>query len=157
MIFFYIYIKIKNINMKYLKEFDKFNESISTDKLNETGEWPRDIDWDYVKDNPDDVDEYTSRIKGMADAMENLKDYLPDGFPFELKDVVGFDNYQGAYAIVVINGSTYSVWEASEEGFGDIFWIDGYKMDNTSGEGKKAGFQGTIDEIAEALIATESY
>jgi len=141
--------------MKYVKDFGKFNESLSVGKLNETGEWPSDVDWEYVKNNPDDVDEYTSRIKYMADQMEELKEILPDGFPFELIDVRGFDNYQGAYATVEINGITYKVWEAGD-GVG-ILWIEGYKMDNTSGEDMRAGFQGTLDEIAEALIATESY
>lgn len=138
--------------MKYLKEFDKFNESATTGKLNETGEWPSDLDWEYVKNNPDDVDEYTARIKGMADAMEEVKDILPDGFPFELEDVEGFDNYQGAYATVNINGNSYKVWE-TEEGF----WIENYILDNTSDKGLRAGFQGNPSDIAEALVATETY
>jgi hypothetical protein len=139
--------------MKYLKEFIKFNESVITNKLNETGEWPSNIDWQYVKDNPDVVDEYTSRIKDMADAMEEVKASLPDNFPFELKYVVGFDNYQGAYAIVKINGSSYKVWEMEE----NLFWIENYKLDNTSGEGLSAGFQGNTSDITDALIATETY
>jgi hypothetical protein len=141
--------------MKYLKEFNKFNENVTTGKINETGEWPSDLDWQYVKDNPDDVDEYTSRIKYMADQMEDLKEILPEGFPFELINVEGFDNYQGAYATVKINDRNYKVWDAGE-GI-DELWIEDYKLDNTSEDNKRAGFQGNIHEISEALVATEKY
>ena len=85
--------------------------------------------------------------------MESLRkeiDEISVGTNGKLKlvDVRGFDKYQGPYAIVDIDGKRYKVWTMEEQG---QLWIEDYPVDNTSGEGTKAGFQGNAFDIIEML------
>jgi hypothetical protein len=101
--------------------------------LNETGEWSGDEDdvaWMEALKN--EIEEISSATNGKL----------------RLIDVQGFDKYQGPYAIVSIDGKKYKVWTMEEQG---QLWIEDYPVDNTSGEGTKAGFAGNASEIIRML------
>lgn len=127
--------------MKHLKLFENFK------KINETGEWEWNIDLDYVNDNPDADDEFSLTIKHMRDNIQTIKDGLDNPDRFILKDIKGFDKYQGAYAMVLIDNVTYKIWQIDDR----FFWIEDYEVDNTSARGNNPGFEGTIEEIISEL------
>jgi len=113
----------------------------------ETGEWSRDVDWDFVKNNPDDDSEEANWIKNMQSKLEEI-----DSEHFEILDIRGFDLYSGPYAIVNILGAKFYVWEND----GDSFFIKHFPISNTD-EGENDGFKGypyeiesMINDIAEA-------
>ena len=96
--------------MKYLKMFDNFSEDIkNTQHINETGEWDRDIDWEYVKNNPDDEDEFASWIRALEQSINSINDLLDDSHKIEIIDIKGFDKYQGPYANVKIMDNYYTI------------------------------------------------
>lgn len=104
--------------------------------INETGEW-------------DEGDENMVAWKQKLESdLRSIED-ITDG---KLKFISshGFDAYQGPYAQVRINGRTYKVWTVND-GNPDDLWIEGYPLDNTSGDGKLKGFQGTMDDIIDML------
>jgi hypothetical protein len=129
--------------MKYLKLWEQFKA------INETGEWDKDVDLQFVKDNPGADDEFSLTIKDMAERLDDLKELLNNPEIFLIKDIRGFDVYQGAYAIVSINGRNYKVWSVGENP--DNFWIEDYIIDNTSEKGLRSGFEGDIYEISDML------
>jgi hypothetical protein len=125
--------------MKYLKTYNM---------IKETGEWSRDVDWQYVKDNPDDQSEESLWINLMwtkLDMVEGFFDY--DENIFKIIDIRGYDLYQGPYAIVKIFGINYKIWNYEE----DNFWIEDFPVSNT-GEGMRDGFVGNNYEIENLLI-----
>lgn len=134
--------------MKYLKMFDNFSEDIkNTQHINETGEWDRDIDWEYVKNNPDDEDEFASWIRALEQSINNINDLLDDSHKIEIIDIKGFDKYQGPYANVKIMDNYYTIWTMEN----DTLWIEDFVIDNTSEEGLRPGFHGTVDTIASTI------
>ena len=118
-------------------------------KINETGEWSRGIDWQYVKDNPEstDRDDQAAWIKALADSLEEVQNFLGDGAKMEIEDIRGFDNYQGPYAWVNINGKKFKVWTMEY----DDLWIEDFPIDNTSDDDKNPGFQGQPIDVADAI------
>ena len=130
--------------MKYLKLWEQFKA------INETGEWAKDVDLQFVKDNPDADDEFSLTIKDMSERLDDLKELLNNPEIFLIKDIRGFDVYQGAYAIVSINGREYKIWSVGDEN-PDNFWIEDYIIDNTSEKGLRSGFEGDIYEISDML------
>lgn len=127
--------------MKHLKTYQGFH------KLNETGEWDHSVDWEYVKEHPEADDECSNWIKSMEESLIEISDFLDHPEEFEIKDIEGFDMYQGPYALVEIKGRTYKIWYS--EGY--KLWIDNFPVDNTSGEGKRPGLKGFPQEIAEEI------
>ena len=123
--------------MKHIKNF----------KLYETGEWSRGIDWQFVKDNPDDESDESLIILSLEDILNNIKNKLKDKNIFIIKDIRGFDMYQGAYAIVKIFDKTYKIWRTDA----DDLWIDDFPIDNCSDQGKNSGYEGMIYEIIDLL------
>jgi mannose-6-phosphate isomerase-like protein (cupin superfamily) len=105
-------------------------------KLNETGEWSGD---------EDDV----AWMEELRKAIELIA--TETGGKLKLIDIEGFDKYQGPYAIVEIDGKKYNIWTLEE--YGEM-WIEDFPYDNTSGEDKKAGFEGTIPEIVNVINNT---
>ena len=95
--------------MKNLKTYEQFSEN----RLNETGEWNRNIDWQYVKDNPDANDECSEWIKSLETDLNDIKDMLNDSNRLEIINIKGFDMYQGPYASVKIDGKPYQIWYIS--------------------------------------------
>lgn len=141
--------------MKYIKKFESFEyKKEEVTKINETGEWPSDVDWEFLKNNRDlaDTDEFVAGIQYIEDLCSNIEDFLPENFPFEIVDIKGFDNYQGAYARVKINGKEYSIWGTDVQG---QVWIENYKFDNTSSDDTRGGLQGFPEFVAEKIIETE--
>jgi len=128
--------------MKHVKLFEEYN------MVNETGEWSSGVDWDYVKENPDDDEECASWIRHLEKELLNIKELLNDENDLEIEDIEGFDMYQGPYAYVTIKGDRYKVWTIGE---GENLWIENFIVDNTSGDGKRAGFEGSFDEIANEI------
>lgn len=126
---------------KYVKTFESF-------KLNETGEWNRDVDWEFVKNNPDVDNEESNWIRGLELLLNDVVSDLDEASRLEIFDIKGFDKYQGPYAEVEIDGSAYNVWTIDEP---DTLWIENFPVDNTSEEGLRSGFKGTPDEIAKML------
>lgn len=123
--------------MKYIKNFT----------LYEAGEWSSDIDWQYVKDNPDDTSQEAALIRSLEDSLNYIKNELDNPEIFIIKDIRGFDMYQGPYAMVKIFDRTYKVWITDA----DDLWIDDFPIDNCSDEGKKPGYEGMIYDIADML------
>ena len=115
--------------MKYIENA----RSQTNSNLNETGEW---------SDDEDDI----AWKKSLRNEIEQISDETHE--KLKLIDVRGFDKYQGPYAIVDIDGKRYKVWTMEEQG---QLWIEGYPVDNTSGEGTKAGFQGNAFDIIKML------
>jgi hypothetical protein len=116
------------------QEFIKGELNATPEKaLNETGEWSDDdegIAWKESLRN--ELDEISVETHGKL----------------KIIDIKGFDKYQGPYAIVNIQGKNYKVWTMEEQG---QLWIENYPVDNTSGEGKNAGFQGDATDIIQML------
>ncbi len=125
---------------KHLKEgrtkLSQLPTSLKRRILKETGEW-------------DDSDESMTLWKSnLEDSVRRIEDETNGKLKFV--SVHGFDAYQGPYAIANIEGKNYKVWTMTDDS-NDGLWIDGYKVDNTSGEGKNPGFQGNPYDIAEML------
>lgn len=125
--------------MKFLKKY----------KIFETGEWARDVDWQFVKDNPDDDSEEANYIKIMEKYLNEIKEQVDneDGIEFEIINIKGIDLYQGAVGSININKNIYKIFFSEEN-----LWIENFPIDNTSKNGELAGFEGCIDEIVEAII-----
>jgi hypothetical protein len=122
--------------MKYIKSF----------KLYETGEWNRHIDWDYVKNDPDDDSDEVNWIKQLDSLLIKIIDNLDNPDIFEIIDIKGFDMYQGPYAKVKIFGRNYEIWIATEE----ILWIKDFPIDNSE-ENESPGFKGETYNISDLL------
>ena len=127
--------------MKYLKTY----------KLFETGEWSRYIDWDYVKNNPDDDSEEANYIKQMEKSLKNIESMIENEneskINFEIVDIKGFDLYTGPKGTIKINDDTYNFWFSEYD-----YWIEDFPIDNCSENGKNPGFEGNIDDIVMAII-----
>ena len=130
--------------MKLVKLFEDYN------KINETCEWYADVDWDYVKDNPDADDDCSLWIKDLESKLNDVKSQLESEDALTIEDIEGFDMYQGPYATVDIKGTTYKVWTVGDGGENQL-WIEDFPVDNTSEHGLRAGFQGNAFEVAEAI------
>lgn len=122
--------------MKYIKSF----------KLYETGEWSSDVDWEFVKNNPDDDSEETLWIKLIEKLLNKVINDLDDIRIFDIIDIRGYDTYFGPYAIVKIFGNNYKVWNNTE----DQLWIEKFPINNAE-DGESAGFRGEVYEISELL------
>ena len=116
-------------------------------KLFETGEWSRDVNWQFVKDNPDNNSEEAVYIKNFFNDLKILIKRLNNKDIFKILDIRGLDMYQGPYATVRIFNRTYKMWNTQE----DDLWIENFPIDNTSEEGKLPGFQESKYQIAELL------
>lgn len=125
--------------MKYLKKFNK---------LFETGEWNRNIDLNYVLENPDCDEEECGFIKYMYNKLYSIEKYFSNKNIFELIDIRGIDLYQGSYASVKIFGKNYQIYNA-EEAY--MFWIENFPVDNSSQNGFNSGFMGHEGEISELI------
>jgi hypothetical protein len=102
--------------------------------LNETGEWSGDEDdqaW----------------MEALRNELDLIAGNLNMGVHMQIKGVHGFDKYQGPYAEIDINGDHYKVWTTED----NMLWIEGFPIDNTGGEGKRPGFEGFPDELADAI------
>lgn len=123
---------------------------LKTYKIFETGEWSRDIDWQFVKDNPDNDSEESNYIKQMEKDLNNIKEQIDDEgeINFEIIDIKGFDLYQGPCATIKINDDKYNVWP-NDEG---TLWVEDFPIDNCSEQGLNPGFDGYEDDIAKAII-----
>lgn len=110
-------------------------------RLNETGEWIGD---------EDDV-AWMEALKSEVQKIES-----ETGGKLKLKDVRGFDKYQGPYAIVDIEGRIYRIWTVGSEYGNDMLWIENYPVDNTSQMGANAGFMGTTGAIVDMLKTNEN-
>lgn len=118
----------------YLRGYEPMSENKK--RIRETGEWSGD---------EDDI----AWMEELKKAVEIIA--TETGGKLKLIDIEGFDKYQGPYAIVEIDGKKYNIWTLEE--YGEM-WIEDFPYDNTSGEGKKAGFEGTIPEIVNVINNT---
>lgn len=136
----------------YTKTFDSFINDIYP-KLNESGEWESGVDWEYVKNNPDDDGECASWIKSLADKLEEIEIELTaeGSVTFSISNIKGFDMYQGPCADVRINGKSYKVWTMEN----NKLWIEEYPADNTGGDKSKSGLQGFTGDLSNIIIETE--
>ena len=124
--------------MRYIKEF----------RLFESGEWNRDVDWEYAKEHPDQHIEEVALINDLSRKVKEIIKYLDDESILKLNDIKGFDMYSGCYAKVSIFGRYYKIW--MDEVYG-VLWIEDFPIDNTSDDDRRPGFSGYSDEIAELL------
>lgn len=112
-------------------------------KINETGEWSRDMDLQKVKGMTDDEigrDDEASWIKALWDTLEDIK---AQGVDLEVDDIKGFDKYQGPYAIVDFKKKgRYKVWTAEH----DELFIEDWPSGNND-----RGFVGSTEEIVNIL------
>jgi len=124
--------------MKYIKKFKL---------IKETGEWNRNIDLDYVKENPDDDSEEANWIKYLLNLLEDIINDLSDPNVFKIIDIRVFDLYQGPYAIVKIFDKNYKISIIDNT----VLWIDNFPVDNTSSYNTNPGFQGRKLSISKLL------
>lgn len=124
--------------MKYIKEY----------KLYEAGEWNRSIDWQYVKDNPDDDSEEVIYIKELDRKLQDVIEQLDNKSIFDIIDIIGFDMYSGPYALVNIFNKRYKIW--LDEVYGVLF-IELFPIDTNQDTDRMPGFYGFEDEIADML------
>ena len=122
--------------MKYLKNF----------KLFETGEWSSDVDWQFVKDNPDDDSEESNWIKFLANELEVIIDDLDNPSILEIIDIKGYDLYQGPYAKVKIFGKYYRICGLED----NILIIENFPITNND-EYSKPSFSGDKWKISDLL------
>jgi len=129
--------------MKYLKKY----------KIFETGEWASDVDWQFVKDNPDDDSEEAGYIRQMERSLTYIKNRLDtEGeIQFEIKNIRGIDLYQGPYATVTINKERFDIYYGDVDGE-SFLWIEDFPIDNMSEEDMVPGFHGSNDDIVEGII-----
>jgi len=127
--------------MKYIKNF----------KLFETGEWAINVDWQFVKDNPDDDSDESSMIKNMEEKLNTIISELDNEDIFTINDIIGLDLYQGAYANVTIFGRRYNIYEINDDAPDNDLWIQNFPIDNTSEDDKQPGYQGSEYNIAKML------
>lgn len=121
-------------------EFDA--EPMEKQNVNETGEWSRDMDWQWVKgltDNEVGRSEEASWIRALENLLMSVNDL---GGELTIKDIKGFDLYQGPYALVDVKGKTYTVWTAEH----DELFVEDHPKANTD-----RGFVGTPEEVANIL------
>ncbi len=116
-------------------------------KLFETGEWSRDVNWQFVKDNPDNDSEEANWIREFEKKLQFIIDYLDNPDIFKIIDINGRDMSQGPYATVKIFNRTYKMWTTQDE---DL-WIENFPIDNTSEDGKLPGYQNYNFSIAVLL------
>jgi hypothetical protein len=116
-------------------------------KLFETGEWSRDVNWQFVKDNPDNDSEEANWIKSFESKLKIIISHLKNPNIFKIIDINGRDMSQGPYATVKIFNRIYKIWTTPE----DDLWIENFPIDNTSEEGQVSGFEGTPYDIARLL------
>lgn len=107
--------------------------------LNETGEWS-------------DDEEGSAWIESLREELEMVQNMLAPGLYFIIKEIKGFDKYQGPYAIIEINGDKYKVWTQEN----NELWIEDFPLDNTSSEGSRKGFMGNSAEVADAISSQYS-
>lgn len=133
---------------EYESEFKKSleNKNFKIKKINETGEWPKDLDWLYVKNHPEDEEQESNWIRRLADDLEYIIDEVQP-INMEIVDIQGFDLYQGPYAIINIEGKQFKVWTT---GYYELF-IEDFPVDNTSEEGLNPGFQGEKEMVIDAI------
>ena len=118
-------------------------------KIFETGEWASGVDLKYTEAHPDDDSEECGWIRSLKGHVEMIINEVTDsGVKMKLKDIHGFDLYQGPYAIVNIEGKEFKIWCNDEY----QLFVEDFLVDNQSEDGNRAGFLGSAPEIAEAII-----
>ena len=115
-------------------------------KLYETGEWDREVDWDYTKENPDDDSEEANWIKYLESQIISITEDLINPKILEIIDIRGFDMYQGPYASVKIFDHFYKIWN-----WENFLWIENFPIDNTGDKNNLSGYKGTEFIIANLL------
>jgi len=128
--------------MKYLKKF----------KLFETGEWSKEVNWQFVKDNPDNDSIEANWIKSFEKQLQTIIDNLDNPKIFKIINIRGIDTYQGPCATVKIFNKTYKVWPIQDENLPlEYIWIENFPIDNTSKDDKLPGYQDYTFGIADLL------
>jgi len=130
--------KIQGLNTLDLRDT---NPPIDSDKqlffddkeINDTGEW-EDPDAEMVAWR-DSMEETIKEIESLTNGK------------LKLIGIRGFDKYQGPIASVMINGVPYKIWTVDN----NMLWIEDFPFDNTSGRGLNSGFEGSVEEIADAV------
>jgi len=123
--------------MKHIKSY----------KIYETGEWSKDIDWNYVKNNPDDDSDEASLIKDLQNKIEEVVSLLDNDNIVEIINIRGFDLSQGAYAIVRIFNKNYRISEIYSL---DYLYIGKFPINNMD-EDEIPGYKGDVEEISDLL------
>jgi len=124
--------------MKHIKSF----------KLYETGEWNKNITWEYVKNNPDDDSQESNMIFFLSETLSDLILLLNDDY-IKILDIKGYDISTGPYANVSILGNFYKIWISNERD-SDLY-IENFPIDNCSEIDLIPGYIGSIKEIAHII------
>lgn len=124
--------------MKNIKLFENF------DRVNETGEWNRDMNWQKVKGMSADEIQNDEQADWIAALEAQLSMLQNEGVDLEIIDIKGYDMYQGPFATVEIKGKqgTFNIWTAEH----DELFIEDWPNGNTD-----RGFVGTPEEIINEL------
>jgi len=118
-------------------------------KILETGEWSSDVDLQYVKNHPEDTCEECEWIKRLKEHIDYIiNEVEAEGVKISLRDIRGFDKYQGPYAQVSIEGRTFKFWTSEN----NELYIENFIVDNQSEDGNNAGFVGNMYDIANTII-----
>jgi hypothetical protein len=120
---------------------------VNFNKLYETGECNKKIDWNHVKNNPNDNNEESDMINYLEKKLRKIKHKLIDPKIFKIINIKVFDMYQGPYAIVKLFLKNYYVWTI---GYNDL-WIKNFPIDNTGSDESESGYKGNVLEIIDLL------
>jgi len=121
--------------MKYLKKF-------------ETGEWNREIDWQFIKNNPDDDSEESIWIQHLENDLNIIINNLDNPSIFKIINIKGMDLYQGPYAIVKIFGKNYRIWESQL--YKNELYIENFPITNNN-KYSNPNYSGDNESISQLL------
>lgn len=124
-------------------------------KLNETGEWPTDLDLRYVEEHPEDTSGNAKWIRFLKKKVDQIiTDVKEKGIEMSLLNIKGHDEESGPYAIVNIAGREFKIWDVRQQGdtYHENFFIEDFPIDNQEEEGNKPGFAGDVYDLIEGIL-----
>jgi len=129
--------------MKHIKSY----------KIYESSGWNKDINWKFVKENPDDKSDESSLIVALQERIEEVILKLDNDNILKIIDINGDDLDYGAYAIVSIFDEKYEITEVYSE---DKLFIDKFPINNMD-ENDAPGYLGYPIDISDLLNLIYSF
>lgn len=144
-------IPVPHRENKFIKKNMKNMKNIETNfkkfKMFETGEWPRNVDLDYIENNPEIETEETLWIEKLRDDLieieKKLNNQITNSADYNkplivndkqynliIEDIKGFDKYQGPYAIINLNDDRYNVWTINDD---ELYFVSFCDKENFKG------------------------
>ena len=118
-------------------------------KYNETGEWNKYINLEYVENNPECNSDECEYIKSMKDYIDNIIFLLDNKNCFKLIDIIGFDMYTGPKVIVKIFDKQYNIWSNQNNPYS--LYIENFPINNINTKYDSSGYVGDIEDISKLI------